>query len=533
MALSMSVGKTIISQAENTYHLEQALGQGGFGEVWRAKREGEPKDWAIKILTRLDLDPNQRKRELGRFVQEIHAQIRVSGLSSRVIHVEESGEILINGIKHPFYVMEYLADGSLEDHLGSQSANPGPYGRTRLRLLKEGPGGIIDWQQAKSLWEDLLEAAGCVHQINMFHCDIKPSNLMFGWDEKNVVFKLGDMGLSRTLLGSSSTGGRSPGYAPPEQYYEEGTELTRRPSVDIFPIGVIAYLLIARTHPYLGSDYQNNIRSGNIGKFFKPEQLIPTISSLRPELKKLLPYSWRQLDQLLLSMVAYDYTQRPASIAEIRKSFLTICEAKPQIPKPEPPPLAPDPPTIEVQSPESQIVPATRTELRLFVGLLLVLLAGGGWVVFAGRKGEDKNVQAKTESATAEVQVPPSVDPFQALKSRVEAQGDPETNVIHLRLVKELKRAGISGPAEEMRKIDVRARAEFTKAANFENGSFCQNTNQACGMCVRLLGLLPDPPGNQFPSLQQSWDSLSEAVTGDASCETEIADWKRKGRKVR
>jgi len=324
MALSMSVGKTIISQAENTYHLEQALGQGGFGEVWRAKREGEPKDWAIKILTRLDLDPNQRKRELGRFVQEIHAQIRVSGLSSRVIHVEESGETLINGIKHPFYVMEYLADGSLEDHSGSQSANPGPYGRTRLRLLKEGPGGIIDWQQAKSLWEDLLEAAGCVHQINMFHCDIKPSNLMFGWDEKNVVFKLGDMGLSRTLLGSSSTGGRSPGYAPPEQYYEEGTELTRRPSVDIFPIGVIAYLLIARTHPYLGSDYQNNIRSGNIGKFFKPEQLIPTISSLRPELKKLLPYSWRQLDQLLLSMVAYDYTQRPPSIADIRKSFLTI-----------------------------------------------------------------------------------------------------------------------------------------------------------------------------------------------------------------
>jgi len=381
MALLMSVGSTVTSLAKTTYQLLEPLGLGGYGEVWRARRDGESEDWAIKILTSLSLDKNQQKYESGRFSQEIVSQIRVSGRTERVIRVTESGETPIRGTVHPFYVMEYLADGSLENHLGSQSPNPGANGKTQPRILKVGPGGFIDWPQAKRLWEDLLEAAGCIHDLKMFHCDIKPSNLMFGRDEKTVFLKLGDMGLSRTLTGLSTGGGRSAGYSPPEQWNFQGTELQRLPSIDIFPIGVIAYLLFARTHPYFGADHQNNIRSGNIGKFFKPEQLIQTISSLRPELKKLLPYSWRQLDQLLLSMVAYDYTQRPASIADIRKSFLTICEAKPQIAKPVPPPPAPLPKRIELKSPNVAPVPATRTVLffRLIAALVLALLFFKGW----------------------------------------------------------------------------------------------------------------------------------------------------------
>lgn len=80
---------------------------------------------------------------------------------------------------------------------------------------------------------------------NITHKDLKPANVMV----KDGIFKIGDFGLANKNEKIHDWGG-SPPYMAPEQY--EITQAGYTNKVDVWAFGVIMYLLLFNSHPFMG-----------------------------------------------------------------------------------------------------------------------------------------------------------------------------------------------------------------------------------------------------------------------------------------
>lgn len=170
------------------YRLEERIGVGGYGEVWRANAPGDLKK-AIKIVhgpmtdTRID--------------RELKAMERIRTVHHPMLLSVERFEIVND---HLLVVME-LAEGSLKDRF-EESLESG-CGLPREELL----GHIRD---AADALDFLYEK----HQLQ--HLDVKPENLLLVGGRVKVA----DFGLIKDLAERSMSlvGGLTPLYAPPEVF---------------------------------------------------------------------------------------------------------------------------------------------------------------------------------------------------------------------------------------------------------------------------------------------------------------------------
>jgi hypothetical protein len=163
------------------FRLEQRIGAGGMGVVYRATDLSLGRLVAIKTLPRVD--------EMGavRLRREARAMASVTHPNLAVIYGLETWQ------STPFLVEEYLGGGTLSARLTS---------------------GPISAREAVDLGCTLAAVLAELHATGIVHCDIKPSNI--GFTSSGVV-KLLDFGLSRLLRGTRA--------AP-----EDAT--TRSPSID-------------------------------------------------------------------------------------------------------------------------------------------------------------------------------------------------------------------------------------------------------------------------------------------------------------
>lgn len=135
-----------------------------------------------------------------------------------------------------YYVMEYVAGGSLSDRVGRQ--------------------GALSESEATRYIRQVADALTYIHTQRMTHLDVKPANIMLT-DKDEVV--LIDFGLAKQY--DSATGhqtsstpvGISEGYAPLEQYMQGGVgEFS--PETDIYALGATYYkLLTGQTPPSASS----------------------------------------------------------------------------------------------------------------------------------------------------------------------------------------------------------------------------------------------------------------------------------------
>lgn len=135
-----------------------------------------------------------------------------------------------------YYVMEYVAGGSLSDRVGRHGALSEPEATRYIRQV--------------------ADALTYIHTQRMTHLDVKPANIMLT-DKDEVV--LIDFGLAKQY--DSATGhqtsstpvGISEGYAPLEQYMQGGVgEFS--PETDIYALGATYYkLLTGQTPPSASS----------------------------------------------------------------------------------------------------------------------------------------------------------------------------------------------------------------------------------------------------------------------------------------
>lgn len=135
-----------------------------------------------------------------------------------------------------YYVMEYVAGGSLSDRVGRQGALSEPEATRYIRQV--------------------ADALTYIHTQRMTHLDVKPANIMLTDKDEAVLI---DFGLAKQY--DSATGhqtsstpvGISEGYAPLEQYMQGGVgEFS--PETDVYALGATYYkLLTGQTPPSASS----------------------------------------------------------------------------------------------------------------------------------------------------------------------------------------------------------------------------------------------------------------------------------------
>ena len=195
------------------YRIEDRIGQGGFGEVYRARDERLQRIVAIKILSQ----PSTVEAEpAGRFLREAVTAAQIT--HPNVVHVYDVRTDPGRGLH--YLVMEHV-DGR---DLGERVEADGP--------LDEGEVATIGLQIARGL--------AAAHERGIIHRDIKPSNVM---EARDGSVKIMDFGLARVLQVDHATKTQTAGsvaYMPPEQF--EGKTVDQR--ADIYALGATMYFLL-------------------------------------------------------------------------------------------------------------------------------------------------------------------------------------------------------------------------------------------------------------------------------------------------
>ena len=208
-------------QLGGRYRLDERIGGGGMGEVWRGTDEVLGRTVAVKIMLPALLD------EPG-FAERFRAEARTMARLKHpgVVNVYDYSSTASTA----FLVMEYI-DGD-------------PLSRTLGRV------GRLTAARTMALTAQAADALEAAHAAGIVHRDVKPGNLMV---RANGSLVLTDFGISRSeLAGLTGTGTvlGTASYISPEQ--AAGQVATA--SSDVYALGVVAYQCLAGRRPFEGEN---------------------------------------------------------------------------------------------------------------------------------------------------------------------------------------------------------------------------------------------------------------------------------------
>jgi len=228
------------------YRINEELGRGGMGIVFRAYDELLHRDLAIKLLLKTYLD---QPEIIDRFVDEALLTSRLQ--HPCIVPVYDRG---FSNDSRPFFAMKLVSGQSLATILLNGSGEQ----HDRLSLLKT--------------LESVCQTVAYSHSCGVLHLDIKPSNIMIG--EFGEVYLM-DWGLAKIWLPDNpspkqifterfipnspsenysqphSTGG-TPAYMSPEQACGD----TVCPKSDVFGLGGTLCEILTGRPPYRGDNIQ-------------------------------------------------------------------------------------------------------------------------------------------------------------------------------------------------------------------------------------------------------------------------------------
>ena len=249
------------------FELEERIGTGGMGEVFRARDPISGEVVAVKVIA------DKTSHHTTRFAREIKllAELSHPGIVRYISHGETpSGEL--------FLVMEWLDGEVLE---------------ARLRR------GPLPMHEAVTLVTRVAEALGAAHAHGIVHHDLKPSNLLLPGGRVDQA-KVLDFGIAqregRTQLTRTGATIGTPGYMAPEQA-RTGGQIDAR--ADVFALGCVLFACLTGVPPFDGDN--------------TAAILAKILFGAPPRVRELWPEVPETLDALVAQMLSKTPALRPSN----------------------------------------------------------------------------------------------------------------------------------------------------------------------------------------------------------------------------
>ena len=205
------------------YAIQSFIGRGSYGEVWSAIDQKTGKRVAIKFYAqRSSVDVKQLAQEVEKLV--------VLAADRHVVQLLDVGW----DASPPYYVMDYIESGSLEDRIKS--------------------GEPIEVDRAVEVFKEVATGLMHLHGKGVFHCDLKPGNVLLDTDGKP---RLADFGQSRLKTDNTSALGTL-FYMAPEQ-----ADLKAAPDAkwDVYGLGALLYTMLTGKPPYYSDQLKQKIEN--------------------------------------------------------------------------------------------------------------------------------------------------------------------------------------------------------------------------------------------------------------------------------
>src|ERR1041384_4376041 len=265
-------------QLDDRFELEQPIGTGGMGTVFRARDAISGDTVAVKIIA----DGQGHLAE--RFAREVTVLAALShpGIVRYIAHgVTSSGKL--------FLAMEWVD------------------GETLKARLERGP---LTLGESVTLATRVAEALGVAHARGVVHRDLKPSNLILPGGRIDLV-KLLDFGIAqrpgKTQLTQTGVMLGTPGYMAPEQARASGKIDAR---ADVFALGCVLFQCLTGAPPFDGDTTAAVLARILFGT-------APRVSELWPEVPE-------QLDALVSQILSRDPALRPSDGANLAAALAAL-----------------------------------------------------------------------------------------------------------------------------------------------------------------------------------------------------------------
>jgi serine/threonine-protein kinase len=221
------VGRTL----DEKYLVEEHLGAGGMGAVYRARHLSMDRPVAIKFLQQ-------------RLVEDEAARVRFHTEARAAVKLRHPNAVSVTDFGQTSEGVVYIVMELLE-------------GRTLREILsREAP---LETARAISIMLQTSEAVAAAHDAGIIHRDLKPSNILITQSaDQPAAVKVLDFGIATfsadddeeaAALAHTNTVIGTPRYMSPEQH--NGNDLT--PAADVYSLGVILYEMLTGMVPFSGS----------------------------------------------------------------------------------------------------------------------------------------------------------------------------------------------------------------------------------------------------------------------------------------
>jgi serine/threonine-protein kinase len=224
---------------KDTYQVECLLGEGAFGEVYRVRHAFLGRQ-AMKVFKIPGLSLDETMDMLGE-------AIMLSKISHpNIIHLFEANTVDTSKGQCSFFTMEYVAGGTLDRFWRSHRSQFVPI-ETSIGI-------------ARQICRGLTVAHS--ERPSIIHRDIKPQNILVGYDGLGLRVRVSDFGLAKRVnpLTLAATAAGTPLFKAPEVFSEAKADST---AGDVWSVGVVLYLLLTDRFPYSvsgGDEVKNSQR---------------------------------------------------------------------------------------------------------------------------------------------------------------------------------------------------------------------------------------------------------------------------------
>ncbi|MCZ6635925.1 MAG: protein kinase [bacterium] len=264
------------------YEIQELIGRGAMGTIYRAYDEALDREVAIKFLS---TDATPTHTDVERFYREARA---AAGLvHPNVVTIHDIGEH--DGAY--FFVMELLPGASLREWLKERHQT--------------------DWREGLEMSAQICRGLEVAHEKGLLHRDIKPDNV---WVHPDGRIKLLDFGIARfsaahTLTQAGETMG-TPEFMAPEQIM--GDQLDGR--TDLYSVGILMYELFTGQLPFTGPN--------PVTVIYKHMEEEPTPPG---QWAKELPVA---VEKIILRAMGKSPDERWASATEMREAIEALLEGR-------------------------------------------------------------------------------------------------------------------------------------------------------------------------------------------------------------